>query len=565
MKHIQLSRAQESRGAIERIYVAMRHLFIRGYYKPSGASGQSLIDELIALRPEIYGSIDDPTKVELDGLAYVIDRLPKGIEETRFIKLVSEEGYEQANFKKIIPAARRRNCYRIDKEQMFIEVTRGKSEIYDILTHLTFLYIQAEKIMRQSLNEKGQPLREWKKLEEIVLNGGTHDPEAEEVAFTYLSTILGRTYEETRTAHHRFQKNEGHNNGLFHIVYWLGKLAIDETFNDEPRHISFSPALRTRIGHHIYGERWANRIKQYLHENGLMDREIHIISANLHSVMNSLYFKEALGGGYKKLSLLDGIQELTRDKNRPLGDKILHYALDHGMHMIRENTGTNIAVQIFDTDKIDLKQLPEEIKGDLKGLKSRKPVIVVMDYAFGEQAFETMDELLKPYKHPSLEKPHCMNVHSISVMGKAGILYGGKGDIMIPSSHIFEGTADNYPFDNDFSKEDFADIEDLNTYEGSMITVLGTSLQNKDILEYFKESSWNSVGLEMEGAHYQKAIQGASRIRTNIRKDVIVRYAYYASDNPLETGSTLASGSLGNMGVKPTYVITQKILEKILK
>ena len=42
-----------------------------------------------------------------------------------------------------------------------------------------------------------------------------------------------------------------------------------------------------------------------------------------------------------------------------------------------------------------------------------------------------------------------------------------------------------------------------------------------------------------------------------------VRYAYYASDNPLETGSTLASGGLGTTGVKPTYLITIKILEQI--
>jgi hypothetical protein len=31
-------------------------------------------------------------------------------------------------------------------------------------------------------------------------------------------------------------------------------------------------------------------------------------------------------------------------------------------------------------------------------------------------------------------------------MGKAGILEGGKGDIMIPNAHINEGTADNYFF-----------------------------------------------------------------------------------------------------------------------
>ena len=79
-------------------------------------------------------------------------------------------------------------------------------------------------------------------------------------------------------------------------------------------------------------------------------------------------------------------------------------------------------------------------------------------------------------------------------------------------------------------------MEALGVYEGSMITVLGTSLQNRDILEFFYNSTWKVIGLEMEGAHYQKAIQSASRIRGNIKHDIKVRYAYYASDNPLEDG-----------------------------
>ena len=54
-----------------------------------------------------------------------------------------------------------------------------------------------------------------------------------------------------------------------------------------------------------------------------------------------------------------------------------------------------------------------------------------------------------------------------------------------------------------------------------------------------------------------------SKIRKSINPNVKVRYAYYASDNPLETGSTLASGGLGTTGVKPTYLITIKILEQI--
>jgi hypothetical protein len=52
-------------------------------------------------------------------------------------------------------------------------------------------------------------------------------------------------------------------------------------------------------------------------------------------------------------------------------------------------------------------------------------------------------------------------------------------------------------------------------------------------------------------------------IRKTVRPTIKLRYAYYASDNPLETGSTLASGSLGQVGVVPTYTITKKILEKI--
>lgn len=562
MEKIELNRAQESRGAIERLYVAMRHLFIRGYYKPAGVSGKALADDLLMLAPEIYGSIDDPTQVELDGLVYVIDRLPKGIEECRFIKLISEEGHEHSSFTKIVPAARKRNCYRIDAEQMFIEITRGRSEIYDLLTHLTFLYIESNKICRHALDDKGQLIREWYKLEEIVLGDSGLTRKNEEIAFTYLSTLLGRTYEETKAAHRRFQANSERNNGLFHIVYWLGKLALDEKLHDRDREVSFSPALRQRIGHHIYGERWANRIKRILDTNGLLDRPLHIISANPHSVLNTFYASAALAKELPGKPLIDLVQHLSKPENRLLMEKVEHYALENGMFVMDEQAGTHMKVQIFDTARIPHKPLQQMLRFNKEHVLEQKPVVVVMDYAFGEQAFECMDELLKPYE-PEPDHKINLNVVSISVMGKAGILWGEKGDIMIPTSHVFEGTADNYPFENDLTDEDFKDCG-LGVYKGTMITVLGTSLQNKDILQYFRDSSWGAVGLEMEGAHYQKAIQGASKIRNNIRADVKLRYAYYASDNPLETGSTLASGSLGALGVLPTYQITQAILQKIL-
>ncbi|MEL6251628.1 MAG: hypothetical protein AAFR87_06420 [Bacteroidota bacterium] len=561
-KEEELTKAREARAAIEKLYIEMRHLANRGWYKQLGASGEVLTDALLTLSPEIYGDMGDPNKVELEGLVYVIDRLPKGIEECRYIKLISEEGFSTTGFEVIVPSKRRRNCYRVDKEQMFIEITRGRSEIYDILTHLTFMYVEAEKIKRNARDDDGTFTLEWKKLGKIVKGETNIDAKNEELALIYLSTLLGRSFNETRAAYEKLQPKTGMNSRLFHVVYWLGYVAMEDEDKNKSRMVSFSPTLRERIGHHIYGERWANQIKGFLHKENLLDRPLHIISANLHSVLNSLYAFPALR---KSLSAKHSIEEMALELSKPeqaaMMAKVKKYALAHGMYELDDPFGTNITVQIFDTAKLDLDKLSPELHLDPQALKEDKPIILVMDYAFGEQAYETMDELLKPYDIE--EEKIAMTVESISIMGKAGILTGGKGDIMIPNAHVFEGTADNYPFDNDLTCDDFTS-EETHVCEGPMITVLGTSLQNKDVLSYFKKSSWQAIGLEMEGAHYQKAIQAAAWIRKNISKEVILRYAYYASDNPLETGSTLASGSLGAIGVRPTYLITRKILDKIL-
>ncbi|MEL7343131.1 MAG: hypothetical protein AAGM67_21785, partial [Bacteroidota bacterium] len=209
---LELSQARAARAAIERLYIEMRHLFNSGLHRHDSMAGQVLTEALLTLSPEIYGSMGDPEKVELDGLVYVMDRLPKGIEECRLVKLISEEGYKESEFEVITPYARRRNCYRIDAEQMFVEVTRGRSEIYDVLTHLTFMYIEAEKIKEHVLNENGETSFEWQKLESIVAGEATLTDKNVETAFAYLSTILGRTFAETQEAHARLKAHEGTNN-----------------------------------------------------------------------------------------------------------------------------------------------------------------------------------------------------------------------------------------------------------------------------------------------------------------------------------------------------------------
>ena len=556
IKNISRSRAQESSAAIERLYITMRHLFNRGFYKPMGVSGETLREALLSLRPEIYGSIAEE-KVELNGLLYVIERLPIGIEECRYINLTSDEGYSNSHFKAIVPPKRRRNCYRIDDEQMNVEITRGRSDIYDILTHLTFIFIESHKIKdRVLIDDEGAVSRDWQKLEIAVKQTKKLSLIDREKAISHAANVLGRTFAEVQDIYDDFATAEAPDRFL-HVVYWLGKLAIEEVVDNNKRTITFSPILRERLGHHIYGDIWATTIKDVLLKNDLIERPIHIISANMHSVMNSLFAEPVLGKKYKNTPEFQIFEDLSSSANKELRKKVEEFALTQGMISLPDTSGTNIDVQIFDTAKIDFKKT---IFTEAK-LAKEKPVIIVMDYAFGEQAFETIDELLKPYKAEKKNKIF-LNVESVSIMGKAGILEGGKGDIMIPCAHVNEGTADNYPFENELTKEMF-EGNGIPVFAGPMITVLGTSLQNRDLLKFFHESTWQAIGLEMEGAYYQKAIQSASKIRKSINPNVKVRYAYYASDNPLETGSTLASGGLGTTGVKPTYLITIKILEQI--
>ncbi len=557
IKNISRSRAQESSAAIERLYITMRHLFNRGFYKPMGVSGETLREALLSLRPEIYGSIAEE-KVELSGLLYVIERLPVGIEECRFINLTSDEGYSKSHFQPIVPPKRRRNCYRIDEEQMNVEITRGRSDIYDILTHLTFIFIESHKIKNRVLLDEieVEVTRDWEKLEEAVLQNKKMTLKEKEIAISHAANVLGRSFSEVLDIYEDFATKEKPDRFL-HVIYWLGKLAIDEVINNNKRTITFSPILRERLGHHIHGEIWANNIKNVLKANNLMERPIHIISANMHSVMNSIFATTVLKSKYKDKSDFFIYEELSKSGANDVRNKVEEVALKQGMISLPDDaSGTNIDVQIFDTSKIDWAKssFPKAVIG------KEAPVLIVMDYAFGEQAFETIDELLKPYKEGKIRT--FLNVESVSIMGKAGILEGGKGDIMIPSAHINEGTADNYPFENELTAAMF-DGDGIPVFSGPMVTVLGTSLQNKDLLKFFHESTWEVIGLEMEGAYYQKAIQSASKIRKSIPQNVKVRYAYYASDNPLETGSTLASGGLGTTGVKPTYLITIKILEQI--
>lgn len=557
----ELTKAQKGRLAIRTFKITADALAMRGAYKPGGRSGQTLEAALREISPEIYGTMNDGRSIEIAGLEYVVDRLPKGIEEATRIILTAQEDLHDTAFEKIEPLKRRRISYRMSDNEICFVITRGISEVYDLLTHLTFLNIEARKIHSQMWNSPGELSPMWKELEYNLNNWDSLDTKHLDQAIWNLSILLGRTYQETKHTFEVLEKSKsekGTNNGLFHIIYQLGK-KVEEGLQAEDREVLvyFTPSFRDMIAHQRVSKDWAKNVKQQLQDLGLLDRTIHVISANMHSVKNLLYGYAALEKKKNEKTEPD-IYEFIK-AHRDDEKRLNTYAEKHGMTSYTDRSGANIDFQIFDVEKLKNVPLHPDLAIDKKRIVKEKPVILVMDYAFGTQAFEVMDELLAPID-PEMHKP-VKNILSISVMGKAGILPGDKGDIMLATAHVMEGSSHNYLVNNDVSKADFDGS--IAVYEGPIVTVLGTSLQNRDVLEKFQQTSWKAIGLEMEGGHYHRAISAAI-IKGHINRRIKTRYAYYASDNPLKSGQTLASGGMGDDGIRPTYMITKVIVEKIL-
>ncbi|MFW6334541.1 MAG: DUF6909 family protein, partial [Desulfosalsimonas sp.] len=289
----EFSRADRSRLAIRTFKTIADAALLRGYYRLIGRTGTTLESALKTLSPEIYGSMNDPKRIELKGLEYVIDRLPRGIEACHRIVMTGREDYEGASFERIQPLKRRRLSYRISPTEISFVVTRGHSEIYDILTHLTFLYVEARKVQSRMRDDYGHLTTEWQVLERDLECMDEMCGRDLDQALWNLSLLLGRTFDETKATFRYLEENRREskaNSGLFNIIHSMGMCVdMEVESKDHSVAVHFTPSLSTLILNRTHARKWAAAVKSRLCELGLENRPIHIISANMHSVVNLLY------------------------------------------------------------------------------------------------------------------------------------------------------------------------------------------------------------------------------------------------------------------------------------
>jgi len=282
-----------------------------------------------------------------------MDRMPRGIEKCNRIIFTADEDFHDTSFEKITPLKRRRHSYIVSDKEICFVITRGLTEIYDILTHITFLNIESQKIHRQICHKEEGTCSEWHELESICQSDAPLEGSVLDQAIWNLSIILGRTYREARDSFKSFEvhhgKNGNYNNGLFAIIYEMGQRIIEETKSkDTLLTLYFTPSLQEMIGRHKYATLWAKNVKRNLHDLGLHERPLYVVSANMHSMKNICYGAGFLKEQGKEVpdNLYDMIGEL-----RGLDDKTSDFASAFGFSYLRDTSESSIDVMIFDTSK----------------------------------------------------------------------------------------------------------------------------------------------------------------------------------------------------------------------
>ncbi len=243
------------------------------------------------------GTMTNERIVELKGLEYVIDRMPRGIERATRIIFTGREDFTDTSFAELVPLRRRRISYAVSETEFCFVLTTGTSEVYDLLTHLTFLNIEAEKIARHASGRVQGVTAEWTEFCRAVEREETLKGEELQQAIWNLSIILGRTWRETRDAWDSFEHNRREhrsNNGLFQIIHGIGSRVLAERQGAKPLTVYFTPSLHAMLNHQKYATLWAGKLKSILRKSGLKERPLHIISSNTHSVRNLLYGAAAL-------------------------------------------------------------------------------------------------------------------------------------------------------------------------------------------------------------------------------------------------------------------------------
>lgn len=521
----------------ERFLAAIRHESAKGHIVIA-----KLLPAYAELHPALHRGLDDAA-IDYDALSYAVRRLPDNITGTFaiFATDIVPWLYTAADdaFVPVDTAARRRTAYAMMPGKTLIMLRDGMSDLVDLVTCMCMYAVEAQKL-RKRLRDPRQ----------LVALGSGDDAVIETLPFEA---------EEIRRLRRVWPVD---------LIGRLREVAIHhEDFN-----IHVDRSSNEAVNPHAEGWTWqiAQATRQLI---GVEPCElpdgfpVHIVSSNTHSVGNCLSTwlvdrAEAIRRWGREHAPDDAAwadphdqvialarayfaahpHEDTRRAEVDSGDGVVHLAAA---------AFTGIDVQLFDLSRMSARG---RIDPGVSRPTSARGLLVNIDYAFGQQAEPIIANLIALFGR---------HIRSVNILGKAGGLVGARGDVLVATRFVEQDdTIQPLPQHVDVARLR-SRIPGRGVWEGPVLTVLGTVVQNDLLLRYYQRVH-NCTGLEMEGSWYaREALK--SQATGVLGPDVALRFLYYVSDLPLEKGHSLSASMEAAEGIPPLYAITREVLTAIFE
>lgn len=537
--------------AIENFEILVRHGALRGVF---------VIDDFLeafkAMEPSLHRYCRDEGVVDVDALVYCTARLPAGVHALHEILVqadVPDKLPQMAGIRRLETPARRRSTFQIGEDIVIVVAREGVTELLDLVTLLTSYAIEAHKI--HALLGRSPLLGDLQ-----AYLAGEPDLAVGNRLMARLAFELGSTDDAL------VRLDAVWDNDLLARVVHLATRRSNLVVRLHRDYSIEASRQRARL--------WSERLFE---ETAMIsNNEVHIVSSNLFAAVNllsgfpRLHF-EAIWDWASSQSqhreLFAQVQSLAGRTNLVYmvlpewlnafperAAERLAYDLEHGLQNLEDTFHVGVGAQAVDLARIDFERLDPRLRLDKTRIEEHRPLLLNFDYAFGEQAGIVVEQLFRRFAG---------RVASFSIMGKAGTVVGDRGGVMLPNYLLREGSRDVYdlPFGNYLEPSDFVELELGALYsDGPMLTVLGTILQNDEMLLRYRDE-WKILGLEMEGIPYLRALHQCRKLGY-LRQDLRVGIAYWASDAPLRVGEGL-SNETALQGLTAVYAINVAILNSL--
>ncbi|HZU87432.1 MAG TPA: hypothetical protein VFF78_08105 [Anaerolineaceae bacterium] len=516
-----------------------------------------------SLHPDARKNFPDPS-----AFIYSLLRLPPCMPQVKSVILAQTQnvfargGYPgMENWEPVSARARRRRCF-FDRKETLACFIASRSDIDDVIPTLTAYQIEWNKL-HDSLKRRPSTL-DWSDVEQ--------DP----AAFSTLAEVLEMSVEDL---------------ARLRMVWGADFIPTMQTV------AAHKCSLRVRLLSGSLNEYWrathawwANIARAFPQ---VLERPVYFVSSNTHSLANlisgfALQYKDELVAYVEQSGNTELMEEwkeicagnvpsslenflnyvLKKYQTTTEGQRLVQLQREHelacGITRIPAEHSFDVETQVIDLSKLRAEFFDPRINGqDWTFLQCSNALILNIDYPLGLAAYNLLTKIAE----------QAGAVLGIYVMGKAAMLNGVRGDVMIPNVVQDEHSSNTYLFANAFCAQDVAPFLMYGTVLDNQksVSVLGTFLQNARIMDVVYREGYTDI--EMEAGPFLSAVYEMVRPKRHPVNEIVTLYGapydigilHYASDTPLSKGKNLGAGTLSYFGMDSTYATTLAIVRRILQ